>query len=352
MKLRYKPVILILAVLFLQLFLIAGSGGEIVEANNNSQIEVQDTADVEIDDNLIDQQGEVTIVIRLSEASKSLNDQGLSSPDIEQLRDHAESTQANVEQFANDHAGIDIENQFWLTNAVVATVDTETITLDQLALIKGVEKIHADFEVEAESASASVSPSLSSDTVSTEEDTTYGLDQINASEAWSQYNTRGEGVKVAVLDTGVDAAHDDIDLYTDDSTDPTYPGGWAEFDSSGDQVAGSEPHDTDTHGTHVSGTVAGGNAAGTYIGVAPETNLMHGLVMPDNGGSFSQIIGGMEWAVENDADVISMSLGADGYYSSFIDPIRTAESQGVVVIASIGNDGEGTSSSPGNEYDS
>ncbi|MEF8813604.1 MAG: CARDB domain-containing protein [Halovenus sp.] len=281
-----------------------------------------------------------------------MNDQGLSSPDIEQLRDHAESTQANVEQFANDHAGIDIENQFWLTNAVVATVDTETITLDQLALIKGVEKIHADFEVEAESASASVSPSLSSDTVSTEEDTTYGLDQINASEAWSQYNTRGEGVKVAVLDTGVDAAHDDIDLYTDDSTDPTYPGGWAEFDSSGDQVAGSEPHDTDTHGTHVSGTVAGGNAAGTYIGVAPETNLMHGLVMPDNGGSFSQIIGGMEWAVENDADVISMSLGADGYYSSFIDPIRTAESQGVVVIASIGNDGEGTSSSPGNEYDS
>ena len=116
-------------------------------------------------------------------------------------------------------------------------------------------------------------------------------------------------MKVAVLDTGVDADHQDIDLYTEDENDKTYPGGWAEFDSYGNQVEDSKPHDTGTHGTQVSGTVAGGNADGAYIGVAPETNLMHGLVLSgSDGGTFSQIVGGMEWAIENDAD----ARGADG----------------------------------------
>ena len=155
----------------------------------------------------------------------------------------------------------------------------------------------------------------------------------------------------------MNVSHPDLDLRNENPGDPTYPGGWAEFDSSGNRVTGSEPKDYGNHGTHVSGTVAGGNASGTAVGVAPETELMHAAVLTDCSsgdcvGTFSQIISGMEWAVDNDADVISMSLGADGNFEQFIDPVRNAQSQGTFVVASAGNNGEGTSGSPGNVYDS
>ncbi len=112
--------------------------------------------------------------------------------------------------------------------------------------------------------------------------------------------------------------------YTDDPTDPTYPGGWAEFNESGDRVVGSTPYDSGAHGTHVSATVAGGNQSGTAIGVAPEAELLHGLVL-DEGGTFAQIIAGMEWALEEEADVISMSFGATGRHHQLTDPVRNAE---------------------------
>jgi len=59
----------------------------------------------------------------------------------------------------------------------------------------------------------------------------------------------------------------------------------------------------------------------------------------------------MQWAVDNDADVLSMSFGAEGYISGYIDLVRDAQSAGTAVVAAIGNKGEGTSSSPGNVYD-
>ena len=175
--------------------------------------------------------------------------------------------------------------------------------------------------------------------------TTYGLDQIDAPEAWSTHDTQGEGTSVAVLDTGVDPDHPDIDL-----------AGWAEFDGSGNEV-NSEPYDCGSHGTHVSGTVAGGSASGEHIGVAPETTLYHAGVLTlnrdgDCGGTGSSVIAGMEWAVQQNADVISMSLGGGGYFTPDIDAVRNAEAAGTTVVAAIGNGGEGTSDSPGNVYDS
>jgi serine protease AprX len=176
-------------------------------------------------------------------------------------------------------------------------------------------------------------------------DTTYGLAQIRATEVWEAYDTRGANTSVAVLDTGVDPDHPDIDLTA-----------WAEFDGDGNQLD-TEPQDYSSsgHGTHASGTVVGGNASGQYIGVAPDTDLYHGAVLTNCGGActgtLSQIIAGMEWGVENDVDVLSMSLGANGYYNDFIDPVQNAQSAGTAVVAAIGNKGEGNSSSPANVYD-
>jgi subtilisin family serine protease len=176
-------------------------------------------------------------------------------------------------------------------------------------------------------------------------ETTYGLAQIRATAAWEAYDTRGANTSVAVLDTGVDPDHPDINLTA-----------WAEFDGDGNKLD-TEPQDYSSsgHGTHASGTVAGGNASGQQIGVAPETALYHGAVLTNCEGpctgTLSQIIAGMEWGVENDVDVLSMSLGANGYYNDFIDPVQNAQSAGTAVVAAIGNKGEGNSSSPANVYD-
>ena len=271
----------------------------------------------------------------------------------ERVRDLQEPTVHELERTG----GIDIVHQFWLINAIAVEVDTDRVSVNRLSNVVNVDSMHADFTVTpmeaATRSTASLSPSrLSGEAINlATSDVTYGVAQINADDAWSEYGTKGSGVKVAVLDTGLEVDHPDLELYTRDSSDPTYPGGWAEFASNGNEIDGSEPYDAGDHGTHVSGTVAGGDSSGQYIGVAPGASLMHAKVM-DSAGYYSQIVAGMEWAINNDADVISMSLGSSGYGGAWIDPIRNAQSHGVAVVTSIGNTGEGTSSTPGNDYDS
>ena len=313
---------------------------------------------VEVDDSFYEEQkktDKVEVVLRFGDID-------LTGADAARLRSAAQQNRIAVEKLTKSTDGVRIKNNLWLANAVVVSVDRKKLPIERLASVDGVERLHANFEVRLQSrlkspkSYADVNRSASNITLSsnlsdTQSSYTYGLQQINAPQTWSQFGTRGSGAKIAVLDTGVDPDHPDIDLYTEDPTDPTYPGGWAEFDEFGNPV-GSEPYDSDTHGTHVSGTVAGGDASGTAIGVAPQAQLMHGLVLNGGVGSFAQIVGGMQWAVENDADVISMSLGSPGYDGDWIEPIRNVESQGVLVISSSGNRGQGTSGSPGNVYDS
>lgn len=173
---------------------------------------------------------------------------------------------------------------------------------------------------------------------------TYGLKAIGALAAWGAYGTRGEGVRVAVLDTGVDADHPDLAGKID---------GWAEFDANGAAVA-STPFDDNGHGTHVAGTVAGGNASGQWIGVAPDARLYCARVLGPTGGTPAQIISGLRWAIEQEVDIISMSLGGlvmepdmpDTYTRSIVN----AMSQGIPVIIAVGNEGSQTTGSPGNDF--
>lgn len=135
-------------------------------------------------------------------------------------------------------------------------------------------------------------------------DSTWGLERCNALAAWGLYGKRGEGVTIGLLDTGVDAAHPDLQDKI---------AHWAEFDASGKEVAGSQPHDSDTHGTHCAGTLVGGNSSGRYIGVAPEARIAAGLVLNGKqGGTDAQVLAGIDWAVNLGVDVISLSLGGAG----------------------------------------
>jgi hypothetical protein len=174
---------------------------------------------------------------------------------------------------------------------------------------------------------------------------TWGIEQIKALSVWGAYGARGKGVTIGLLDTGVDASHPDLQ-------DKVVH--WAEFDSLGNNIGGSVPHDTDEHGTHCAGTIVGANTSGRFIGVAPEAHLAAALVLNgDQGGTDAQVLAGIDWAVETGVDVISLSLGGlvmDAETPpTYTEAILTCMEAGIPVVAAIGNEGQQTTGSPGND---
>ncbi|MCC6198083.1 MAG: S8 family serine peptidase [Burkholderiales bacterium] len=176
---------------------------------------------------------------------------------------------------------------------------------------------------------------------------TWGLAKTGALAAWGVFGARGKGARVAILDTGVDAAHPDL---------AGKVAGFAEFDDRGEVVTKklADAYDSDQHGTHCAGIVAGGNASGRWIGMAPEAELLCGLVLKDGGGTDAQILAGIEWAIASGAHVISMSLGGLRMTADVLDTytraIINANRVGIPVVVAIGNEGSQTSGSPGNDY--
>lgn len=173
---------------------------------------------------------------------------------------------------------------------------------------------------------------------------TWGLQAINALSAWGVYGVRGKGTLIGVLDTGVDAEHPDLKGKI---------AHWREFDSLGNTVAGA-PRDSDEHGTQCAGTIVGGNASGRYIGVAPEAKIAAALVLDgEKGGSDAQVLAGIDWAVEKGVNVLSMSLGGlqldQTTPPTYTEAILSCIEAGIPVVVAIGNDGEQTTGSPGND---
>ncbi|WP_406506462.1 S8 family serine peptidase [Streptomyces sp. NBC_01602] len=162
--------------------------------------------------------------------------------------------------------------------------------------------------------------------------------QIGAQQVWAEGNT-AKGVKVAVLDTGVDTEHPDLIGQIDASTS---------FVPYEEDIA-----DFNGHGTHVASTIAGTGSASDAKerGVAPGARLEIGKVLDsEGGGQESWIIAGMEWAARDaQAKVISMSLGGGG---DSTDPMseavdRLSAETGALFVVAAGNGGPRSISSPG-----
>ncbi|MFE2097742.1 MULTISPECIES: S8 family peptidase [unclassified Streptomyces] len=161
--------------------------------------------------------------------------------------------------------------------------------------------------------------------------------QIGAPVAWAAGYT-GKGVKVAVLDTGVDTSHPDLKDQVIDSKNFT---------------AAADAKDHFGHGTHVASIVAGTGAksGGKYKGVAPDAKILNGKVLDDTGsGDDSGILAGMEWAASQGASVINLSLG--GYDTPEIDPLeaevnKLSAEKGILFAIAAGNEGPQSIGSPG-----
>lgn len=185
--------------------------------------------------------------------------------------------------------------------------------------------------------------------------TSWNLDAIQAPEVWAQGFT-GQNIIVAVLDTGVDYLHPDLDANIWQNPGEI-AGNGIDDDANGfiDDFLGwdfigndNNPMDVDGHGTHVAGTIAAENNGFGAIGVAYNAQIMPVQVLgADGSGSYSAVAAGVRYAVANGADVINLSLGG-GSSPELAAAIQSAQSQGVVVVMAAGNEGASQPGFPAN----
>ncbi len=161
------------------------------------------------------------------------------------------------------------------------------------------------------------------------------LDQIQMPSAWAR--TRGRGVVVAVIDTGVLYRDHASGRQAPDLAGTRFVDGWDFVDQD------NTPDDEHGHGTHVAGTVAQATDNGVGVaGVAPEASIMALRVLDARGtGRSGDIAAAIRWAADHGAHVINMSLGGGRPTRATQAAIRYAHARGVVVVAAAGNTGRG-----------
>jgi subtilisin len=148
---------------------------------------------------------------------------------------------------------------------------------------------------------------------------------FNLPEAWNY--TQGEGVTVAVLDTGADLNHDDLTCNLLPGKNFVQPG--------------TPPQDDNGHGSHVTGIICACNNTIGVVGVAPQTKVIPVKVLDKKGaGNLQNVADGIRWAADQGVNFITMSLGSPKPISIVLNAIKYADSKGVVTFCAAGNAGK------------
>lgn len=163
----------------------------------------------------------------------------------------------------------------------------------------------------------------------------WGISRISAASAWPR--AEGAGIKVGIIDSGINYDHEDLK--------DNYAGG-INYSNEGDE---DDPMDGHGHGTHVAGIIAAARNGKGVVGVAPKARIYSIKTLDSDGhGSRSAVIAGIEWAVENKMQVINMSLGSPSPTEAQHKAIQAATAAGIIVVCSAGNRGpNGVMSYPG-----
>ncbi|MGK2907914.1 MAG: S8 family serine peptidase [Desulfuromonadales bacterium] len=239
--------------------------------------------------------------------------------------------------------GITKFQQLWLINGMALLATPAQV--EEISRLPEVASIVADHTIEL----PGIVPAQVSGTAEP------NIDQVNASALWA-LGYAGQGVTVAIVDSGVDASHPDLG--------PRWRGGansW--YDPNGEHT--DAPTDMSGHGTEVTGLVLGGASSGTYIGVAPEAQWIGVKIFADNDSTtFSTIHLGLEWLLDPDSnpdtddapDIVNNSWGfeyaANECLSEFQQDVQNLKAAGIALVFSAGNTGLSGSVSPGNYQES
>jgi hypothetical protein len=308
------------------------------------------TYETKIDGNLRLEDGKSYEVVVRIEWSPNLESIKLSHDAVvDEMKREAARTQEPIIAYLKQK-GVKILSTSWLVSEILIEADANTIL--ELATRPAVEKIFPNFDL------IPFESEIGADTefLVAGNSSSWNLEKVRAPEVWEKLGVRGENIRVGVVDPeGLDITHPEIagTLRTDDSNDPTYPGGWIEFDSSGFVVQGSQPHYTGNHGTAVYGLILG-----QTTGMAPEATGMFALIDL----TYTSAKAAMEWMVNpvyqnlreagKPAHVSVHSYAfPEKYKEYFVDIIRTMWlNYNHFVVGIVYNDGEGTAYPPGMVY--
>jgi len=152
----------------------------------------------------------------------------------------------------------------------------------------------------------------------------WGIDRIDAEQVWS--TTKGDPIKVGVIDTGIDLNHPDLAANIKGGVSTVW--------------YTSSYNDDNGHGTHVAGIIAALDNTFGVVGVGPEIDLYAVKVLDRRGsGYLSDVIEGLDWAVAHGMQVVNMSLGTSSDVQSLHDAVARVNAAGIVQVAAAGNSG-------------
>ena len=205
------------------------------------------------------------------------------------------------------HGG-DIKHSYTIINAIAAKLPEQAI--NKVEKNPRVAYVEMDGEVHA---------------LDTELENSWGVKRIGAGTVHA--DNKGTGVKVAIIDTGIDYNHPDLDA--------NYKEGGRDYVNDD-----FDPMDDNGHGTHCAGIIAAEDNGEGVVGVAPEAYLYAVKVLDNTGsGYLSDVIAGIQWSVNNGMGVISMSLGSDSGSTALKNACDSTYGSGVLLVAAAGNDG-------------
>ncbi|WP_164515055.1 S8 family serine peptidase [Paenibacillus lentus] len=206
---------------------------------------------------------------------------------------------------------VDIHHEFDIIPAVAATVtSTDLYSLVSDPNIERVER-NIKFRITGGDFKTTSVPS---------EQSQWNFQAVQPTIMWDTGHT-GSGIKVAVIDSGI-APHPEL----------TIAGGISTVDYTSDYT------DDNGHGTHVAGIIAAKSNNSGMVGIAPNVDLYAVKSMDQTGeGSLQDVLEGLEWSIQNNMDIINLSLGTDTHSQLLKDMVDRAYAQGIVIVGSAGN---------------
>ena len=311
---------------------------QLLNSKSNEMISINIISKVQIDATFLKSK---TFLIKDAEIRKGII--------INELKDYSERNQIDIIEFLRtEESNGSVANikSHWIANSICCDATKEVI--EKLTQFDNIDIIGLNQEVILLCNDNNIT--LAEESLNQMNATPHIL-QINADDVWNLGYT-GKNVVVAVLDSGTNFDHYDLKDHlwvgyadTDgdgEKDDIIYGWNFATKNADGN----SNIKDDYGHGTHCAGIVCGDGTAGNTTGIAPDASLMTvKIVNRTGGGTPEQMISGVEFAIENGADILSMSLGfknnqiGDAAKAALRKTFENVLEAGVIVCAAAGNDG-------------